>query len=48
MFSELDEETKEKVEAIMNQQREGSISFEEAQAQLVELGIDMPRMGNRP
>ncbi|MGG0718505.1 carbohydrate-binding domain-containing protein [Robertmurraya massiliosenegalensis] len=48
MFTELDDETKEQVEEIMKQQREGSITREEAQAQLAELGIEMPSMGNRP
>ncbi len=47
MFSDLDEETKEKAERIMEQQREGSITMEEAQEQLEELGVEIP-MGRGP
>ncbi|MFD2213516.1 carbohydrate-binding domain-containing protein [Metabacillus endolithicus] len=48
MFTEMDEETREKVEAIMEQQRSGEMTQEEAQAQLEELGVEIPMMGERP
>lgn len=43
MFGDLDEETRAKVEEIMNQQRKGAITPEEAQTQLAELGIEIPQ-----
>lgn len=48
MFADLDEETREKVQEIMEQQREGTITREEAQAQLSELGVEFPVRGDRP
>lgn len=42
MFSNLDDETRAKVESIINQQRNGSITEEEAKTQLGELGLDFP------
>lgn len=42
-FGDLDEETREKVEAIMEQQRDGAITMEQAQQQLSDLGISMER-----
>lgn len=42
MFSDLDDETREKVQSIMEQQRNGTITQEEAQAQLEELGVEFP------
>lgn len=42
MFSNLDEETKAKAQEIMEKERAGTITREEAQAQLAELGIDFP------
>ncbi|MBO9131527.1 carbohydrate-binding domain-containing protein [Bacillus sp. 165] len=42
MFSNLDDETKAKVEEIMEKEREGTITREEAQAQLKELGVEFP------
>ncbi|WP_186579560.1 carbohydrate-binding domain-containing protein [Aquibacillus kalidii] len=48
MFDNLDDETREKVEAIMQQQREGTITQEEAQQQLEDLGVEFPQMGQRP
>lgn len=42
MFADLDGETKEKAQAIMAQEREGTITREEAQAKLAELGIQLP------
>jgi hypothetical protein len=45
MFSNLDEETKAKAQEIMEKQRAGTITREEAQAQLAELGVEF---GGRP
>ncbi|MFJ8236394.1 carbohydrate-binding domain-containing protein [Ureibacillus sp. NPDC094379] len=45
MFSDLDDETREKVQSIMEQQRNGTITQEEAQAQLEELGVEFPTGG---
>ncbi|MBM7609101.1 hypothetical protein JOD29_002367 [Lysinibacillus composti] len=45
MFSDLDEETREKLQNIMEQQMNGTITQEEAQAQLKELGIEFPTGG---
>ncbi|MCM3388340.1 carbohydrate-binding domain-containing protein [Ureibacillus chungkukjangi] len=42
MFADLDEETRQKVQSIMDQQRNGTISQEEAQEQLSELGVELP------
>ena len=42
MFSNLDEETRTKVQSVMDQQREGTITWEEAQKQLEELGVEIP------
>ena len=42
MFSNLDDETKAKAEEIMEQERAGTITREEAQAKLSELGVNMP------
>ena len=40
MFSNLDEDTRAQAEDIMEKERAGTITREEAQAQLKELGID--------
>ncbi|WP_052130062.1 carbohydrate-binding domain-containing protein [Ureibacillus sinduriensis] len=45
MFADLDEATKEKAQSIIEQQRNGTITQEEAQAQLAELGIELPTGG---
>jgi hypothetical protein len=45
MFSNLDEETRTKVQEIMEKERTGTITREEAQAQLAELGVEF---GGRP
>lgn len=45
MFADLDEATKEKAQSIMEQQRNGTITQEEAQAQLAELGVELPMGG---
>ncbi|MGD6943191.1 hypothetical protein ACQCT6_14325 [Cytobacillus gottheilii] len=48
LFGDLDEETQQKVQEIMEQEQGGTITREEAQSQLAELGIDMPmRSGGR-
>ncbi|WP_153732772.1 carbohydrate-binding domain-containing protein [Sporosarcina obsidiansis] len=43
IFSNLDEKTRTKVQSIMDEQREGTITWEEAQKQLEELGVEIPR-----
>jgi hypothetical protein len=43
MFADLDESTREKVQSIMEQQRDGSINMEEAKEQLEELGVELPQ-----
>ncbi len=48
MFDNLDEATRDKVEAIMEQERVGAITREEAHAQLEALGIIIPEKRNRP
>ncbi|MGG4490912.1 carbohydrate-binding domain-containing protein [Metabacillus idriensis] len=45
MFSDLDEETRAKVQSIMEQQRAGEITREEAQEQLGKLGVEIPQRG---
>ncbi len=45
MFSDLDEETRQKVQEIMEQQRNGTITQEEAQEKLAEFGVEMPQRG---
>lgn len=45
MFSNLDEETRQKVQSIMEQERNGVITQEEAQAQMEELGVELPQRG---
>jgi hypothetical protein len=47
MFSNLDEETRTKAQDIMEKERVGTITREEAQAQLAELGVDFGG-GQRP
>jgi hypothetical protein len=42
MFADLSESTREKVQIIMEQQRDGTITMEEAQKQLAELGVELP------
>jgi len=43
IFTNLDEEIKAKVEEIMKQRKEGTITSEEADAQLAELGVELPK-----
>ncbi|WP_102273471.1 carbohydrate-binding domain-containing protein [Cytobacillus massiliigabonensis] len=47
MFGDLDEETREKVQVIMEQERAGTITREEVQKQLKELGVEFPGPGER-
>lgn len=47
MFKDLDEATMEKVRSIMDQERAGTITRREAQAQLAELGVEFPERGPR-
>jgi Carbohydrate-binding domain-containing protein Cthe_2159 len=47
MFGDLDEATREKVQAIMEQERAGTITREEVQTQLKELGLEFPEPGER-
>jgi hypothetical protein len=42
MFTNLDDKTKEKVQSIMEQERNGTITREEAQEQLAQLGVELP------
>ncbi|MDF2037083.1 carbohydrate-binding domain-containing protein [Cytobacillus oceanisediminis] len=42
MFSNLDEETRAKAQEIMEKERAGTITREEAQTQLAELGVELP------
>jgi len=42
MFPTLDEETRAKMQAIMEQERAGTITREEAEKQLAELGVEFP------
>ncbi|MFJ7731670.1 hypothetical protein ACIQXF_07215, partial [Lysinibacillus sp. NPDC097231] len=41
-FANLDDETKTKVQEIMKQQKDGSLTQEEANTQLKELGVSLP------
>ncbi|WP_102349157.1 hypothetical protein [Bacillus sp. Marseille-P3661] len=43
IFANLDDATKEKAQAILELVKDGSLAHEEAQAQLLELGIEMPK-----
>ncbi len=45
MFSDLDDETRQKAQSIMEQERNGTITQEEAQEQLAELGVELPQRG---
>ncbi|WP_099353090.1 hypothetical protein [Fredinandcohnia onubensis] len=45
MFADMDEVTQEKAQAIMEQEKAGTITREEAEAQLTELGVELPRKG---
>ena len=46
-LADLDDATKEKAQAILDQQKAGSITRDEAQAQLAELGVDLPTEGDK-
>lgn len=47
MFGNLDEATREKVQAIMEKERSGSMTHEEAQSALKDLGIEMPEIPDK-
>ncbi|MEK6267549.1 MAG: hypothetical protein N2C11_03090 [Planococcus sp. (in: firmicutes)] len=46
-FADLDEETQTQAKAIMDELKDGTLTKEEAQAQLQALGIEAPEMGER-
>ncbi|SDZ26284.1 protein of unknown function [Evansella caseinilytica] len=48
MFDDLDEETRAEVEAIMEEARAGTITQEEMQQRLEELGVEFPGNGGMP
>jgi hypothetical protein len=43
MFANLDEETKAKAQEILSQMNDGTITREDAEAQLAELGVELPQ-----
>lgn len=45
MFADLDEASQEKAQAIMEQEKAGTITREEAETQLTEQGVELPRKG---
>ncbi|WP_078414958.1 hypothetical protein [Priestia abyssalis] len=47
MFANLDDATKEKAQAIMEKVKDGSLTREEAQAQLADLGVELPAKGDK-
>ncbi|WP_050183874.1 hypothetical protein [Domibacillus robiginosus] len=47
LFANLDADTKAKAEAIMEKAKAGTITFEEAQTQLKELGVTLPDKGDK-
>nr|WP_106782676.1 hypothetical protein [Lysinibacillus timonensis] len=46
-LANLDDETKEQAQAILDQEQAGTITREEAQTQLAELGVDFPAKGDK-
>lgn len=46
-FANLDEATKEKAQAIMDKVKDGSLTREDAQKQLAELGVQLPARGGK-
>ncbi|MDN4494336.1 hypothetical protein [Ureibacillus aquaedulcis] len=46
-LADLDDATKEKAQAILDEQKAGTITQEEAQTQLASLGVDLPSKGNK-
>lgn len=46
-FANLDEETQTQAKAIMDELKDGTLTKEEAQAQLQALGVEAPEMGER-
>ncbi len=47
LLADLDDATKEKAQAILDQQKAGTITKEEAQNQLAEIGVDLPSKGDK-
>ncbi|MFL0363316.1 hypothetical protein ACH0BF_09850 [Pseudobacillus sp. 179-B 2D1 NHS] len=47
LFANLDQATKKKTEAIMEKERAGTITREEAHVQLEKLGVKMPERGDK-
>jgi hypothetical protein len=47
IFANLDDETKTKVEAIIEKEKAGTITHEEAKAELQELGVTLPEHGGK-
>ena len=47
LFANLDDATKEKVQAIMEKVKDGSLTREDAQKQLSELGVEAPVRGSK-
>ncbi|TSI07387.1 hypothetical protein [Lysinibacillus sp. BW-2-10] len=45
-LADLDDATKEKAQAILDQEKDGTITREEAQAQLATLDVELPSKGN--
>lgn len=46
-LADLDDETKEKAQSIIDEERAGNITQEEAQTQLAELGVELPTKGDK-
>ena len=47
IFADLDDATKEKAQAIMEKVKDGSLTHEEAQTQLANLGVELPAKGDK-
>ncbi|MDQ0244711.1 polyhydroxyalkanoate synthesis regulator phasin [Bacillus fengqiuensis] len=47
LFADLDDATKEKAQAIMEKVKDGSLTREEAQTQLADLGVELPAKGDK-
>ncbi|MEN1939470.1 hypothetical protein AAIE21_29525, partial [Paenibacillus sp. 102] len=47
MFANLDDATKEKVKAIMDQKKSGTLTHEQVKEKLAELGVNLPEKGKR-
>ena len=47
MFAGLDDQTKEKAKSILEQEKSGKLTREQAQEELTKLGVKMPEKGKR-